>query len=129
MTGFAQATTNGAGLQLVAGLDISNIKYNPEFGSRVDPWEQIAKAKYTQIHEIRDFFENKKGNLINRHLSSYHLLITHIMRKLSPKSDDVVEIKRNGGVRQVTIGDDVFLVCQDRIYHRKVGLATSEKGE
>jgi hypothetical protein len=130
MTGFAQATTNGAGLQLVAGLDVSSIKYNPEFGARVDPWTQISKVKSSKLHTIGDFFaENSKGNLIYRPLASYNMLMRHIMREMSPKTEDVVEIKKNGSARQITLGGDVFLLFKSKIYRRKVGLATSEKEE
>lgn len=120
MTGFAQATTNGSGMQLLAGLDIYNMKADNEDGARVDPWAQISKAKVESSYEIDDFFkENSKGNLINRQLSSYNLLIRHIMREVSPELNEVVTIKQNGSAKQIKLGNDIFLVFQGKIYRRK----------
>jgi len=114
---IANARTNESGQQLFFGLDIHSMTSKIEYGTKVDPWVQIASANNERVHKVKDFFaEDDLGNLIHPHLGPYNLLMRHIMREVKPKMSTVVTIRSKGRAYSIEMGDEVFLVFMGKIY-------------
>lgn len=113
--GYAQATTNGAGLRLFAGMDLSGMKIQ-SCGKRIDVWNLQSDAYYIKKENpvLGDLLHIKKnsGGIFGQ-LAQFAVEQGHDLR--SP-----VLMRKGASHQRLQVGKKLYLRQTYRFYQRAV---------
>ena len=125
------AVTNGAGYQLIHGIDIHNLKPVPQ-GKEFNPWVKVKKLTGGKEYELWQFFaENDKEQLAFREIEDFNLLASHAKWQLDLNHYEKVKIYRlhylGAKTRLLKARDMLFMMYAGKIYTKPMKKFNQQK--
>jgi hypothetical protein len=119
---IANAVTNGAGLRLIGGMDIHNLRTENIEGKKLNPWSLISWhdsscCKFGDILSGEIFPKTEYRNAVRA--APYSVVVSYIRRTLDPHLTEPIKFWKSSGARCVYVCGTRFLVYGGKIYTKK----------